>query len=356
MTTATDLYAAVVGQDRAVQQLRRAAAAPVHAYLLVGPPGSTKDEAARAFAAELLGEHAAAAMTGWRWPASTPTSGRWCAPDPPSRPTRRGEVLRLASLAPVEGDRKVLILHELHLLRPEGAALLLKTIEEPPPSTYFIVLADFVPPDLVTIASRCVRVELRSIPEALLADRLVAEGVDAETAVTAAAAAAGDLTRARILAGDPALSARRDAFASIPRRLDGTGATVVRLTAEVLDLIDQAATPLAERQAAEAADLEARAERFGERGSGRKQLEERHRRELRRHRVDELRSGLGALAGTYRDLLVAGVDPGHGHADTFAGAVDRIHAALEAFERNPNEPLLLQSLLWSLPAAPASSG
>ena len=38
------------------------------------------------------------------------------------------EIVRLASLAPVEGARKVMILHEFHLLRPEGAALLLKTL------------------------------------------------------------------------------------------------------------------------------------------------------------------------------------------------------------------------------------
>ena len=48
------VWADVVGQDRAVDALRRAAVAPVHAYLFVGPPGSTKDEAARAFAALLL--------------------------------------------------------------------------------------------------------------------------------------------------------------------------------------------------------------------------------------------------------------------------------------------------------------
>ena len=44
----------VVGQPTAVDHLRRAAADPVHAYLLVGPAGSTKHEAARAFAAAVL--------------------------------------------------------------------------------------------------------------------------------------------------------------------------------------------------------------------------------------------------------------------------------------------------------------
>ena len=45
----TSVWDDVVGQPVAVDHLRRAAAAPVHAYLFVGPPGSTKDEAARAF-------------------------------------------------------------------------------------------------------------------------------------------------------------------------------------------------------------------------------------------------------------------------------------------------------------------
>ena len=41
-------------RDLIVQRLVRAVERPVHAYLFLGPPGSTKDEAARAFAALLL--------------------------------------------------------------------------------------------------------------------------------------------------------------------------------------------------------------------------------------------------------------------------------------------------------------
>ena len=43
----------------------------------------------------------------------------------------------------------------------------------------------------------------------------------------------------------------------------------------------------------------------GERGSLRKEMEERHKRELRRLRTDELRSGLVALSAVYRDRLVS---------------------------------------------------
>ena len=51
-----DLWSEVVGQDAAVEQLRAAAASPVHAYLIVGPEGSGKRAAARAFAADLLAD------------------------------------------------------------------------------------------------------------------------------------------------------------------------------------------------------------------------------------------------------------------------------------------------------------
>jgi len=39
-----------------------------------------------------------------------------------------------------------------------------------------------------------------------------------------------------------------------------------------------------------------------------------------------------------------------GRPDDVAAAVTRLHEAMESLERNPNEPLLLQSLLWSLPS------
>ena len=122
---------------------------------------------------------------------------------------------------------------------------------------------------------------------------------------------------------------------------------MIRLTGELLGRIDAAAAPLAARHAAEVAELEELFARLGQRESAQKRLEEQHKRELRRHRTDELRSGLGALAATYRDALVAGDSADRPEAAV--AAVHRIHGALESLERNPNEQLLIQSLLWSLP-------
>ena len=50
----TSVWDFVLGQDRAVQHLRRAVQQPVHAYLFVGPEGCGSAEAARAFAGVLL--------------------------------------------------------------------------------------------------------------------------------------------------------------------------------------------------------------------------------------------------------------------------------------------------------------
>ena len=151
---------------------------------------------------------------------------------PPSRPPRSSA---RPPWRPSRATRKVLILHEFHLLNAVGAGRLLKTIEEPPASTHFIVLADFVPVDLVTIASRCVRIEFAPIAAPALAARLVAEGTQ-----PGAGRRGGGRRRRRPRPGPPARrrpTVRRAAPAPSPScraSLDGTGATVVAATTDLL--------------------------------------------------------------------------------------------------------------------------
>jgi DNA polymerase III gamma/tau subunit len=52
------------------------------------------------------------------------------------------EIIRLASTTPSESNVKVVIIHEVHLMRDSAAARLLKTIEEPSEKVIFILLAD----------------------------------------------------------------------------------------------------------------------------------------------------------------------------------------------------------------------
>jgi len=345
---AVSVFDEVVGQERAVGHLRAAVAAPVHAYLLVGPPGSGKRTAAIALAAALLcpqggcGEcDVCRRVLAEVHPdlVVVERSGAFISIE------QAREVRRLAMRSPNEGHRKVLLLADFHLVRDAGSVLL-KVLEEPPASTVFVILAEQLPPELVTIASRCVQVDFGPLSNAQVAEALVGEGVEPVVAAEAAGVAGGRLDRARLLAQDPGFGARRETWRSVPGRLDGTGAAVAVIAAELADLLGAAGVgPLEARQAAETAELEERVERTGERGAGRKVLAERHKRELRRLRHDELRFGLATLAGVYGEALQRGT----ADAGACIAAVAGVQAAAEAMVRNPTEALLLQDLLLRLP-------
>jgi DNA polymerase III subunit delta' len=340
------VYADVIGQERAVEQLRASARTPVHAYLFVGPPGTGKRVAARSFAAQLLCADAGCGECEVCRRVLTAIH-----PDVVEF-ERKGaslliadaqEIARRAATSAVEGGRKVLVLNDFHLV-DQVAPALLKTIEEPPPGTVFVILAEQVPPELVTIASRCVRIDFAPIAPAAVAEVLVSEGVPAAIAEQVSAAANGRLDRARLLAGDPGFAARLAAWRAVPDRLDGSGAVVVAVAEELRVAIETVLEPVRAAHQQETAELDERAKIYGDRPPG-KDLEARQRREERRARTDELRAGLATLAGHYRDRLVSASGP---DARRCLDAVAAIDDANEALIRNPNEVLWLQALLVRL--------
>jgi DNA polymerase III subunit delta' len=344
------LWDGVVAQPAAVSLLRSAAMAPVHAYLLVGPPGSGKRAAARAFAASLLCPHGGCNRCD--------VCARCLAEIHPDLVVveREGasisvdqarEIVRLAMRSPLEGRRKVLVLVDFHLVT-NAAPTVLKILEEPPESTVFAVLAEHLPPDFVTIASRCVEVPFAALSEATITNVLVAEGIDLSTAQRAAASAACRLDRARLLVHDTNVEQRASFWRTAASRLDGSGAAAAVCAAEALALVDAAAVgPLEARQAEELATLESRLEITGTRGAvgARKDLADRHKRELKRLRDDELRVGLAILARTYRDAALLG-QPGAG-----AAAELILHRSVE-LARNPNLSLFLMAMFAALPNVP----
>jgi DNA polymerase-3 subunit delta' len=347
-----DAWSDVVGQQAAVALLRRAAAGDApHAWLFVGPHGSGKRAAARAFAGDLLAAEADAAGDAEGAGRARALARAEQHPDlvivaregASISVGQADEIVKRASRSAVEGTRKVLLLDEFHLVKDAGPKLL-KTIEEPPEGTFFVILADELPPELVTIASRCVRVDFDALTAPLIAARLVEEGVGPERAEEVAAFAGGDLDRARLLATDERLALRLQAWRDLPRRLDGSGSAAATGIAELRAAIDDAEAPLKARHEVEVAELNERIERYGQRGSGARQLEERHRRESRRLRTDELRMGLGALAGAYRDELAVTADP-----TVALAALEAIQETAERLEFNPNEELQLIALAIRLP-------
>ncbi|MCZ7535368.1 MAG: DNA polymerase III subunit [Acidimicrobiia bacterium] len=369
------MWERVVGQERAVGVLRRAAGQPVHSYLLVGPSGSGVEDAARCFAASLL------APQGGDGEPERSESGadrgvlrtvdlvlRGVHPDVVEfepegvsiLAAQVVEIIREASRAPVEAERKVLIVLDCDRMNETAANKLLKTLEEPPERTH-IVLVTGSPDDLLpTIRSRCQRIELEPVSDEVAREALVHAGASEPDAELAARLAGGHLARARRLVGH--LAPLRDAFAGVPARIDGSGGTAHVVGADLDAAVDAAVASVEERHAGELKAFEEDLERLGYAGRDaqrlRRRLEERHKRESRRARMDALEEGVTAIETVYRDALAAPAprlntdrEPVAVPAWAAAEALDACRDARRALAMNEKGMLHLQRLLLVLPPA-----
>ncbi len=353
------LFAEVVGQERAVAELTGAARRPVHAFLLHGPPGSGKRAAARGLAAALLCPSGGCGVCNSCRRALADTHPDLVVVERSGAALDVDEARVIVSRAqrrPLESARQVLMVTDLHLAERAVPALL-KTVEEPPPATVFVLLADDLPSILATIVSRCVKIAFDPVPEEAVVEWLIRRGVAGDQAESVARASGGRLDRAGLLVSDPGYVARQQQWRTVPTRLDGSGAAAAVEAAELLASADEGLAPLREQHAAELAALAEQAELIGARGiTGRRQVEDRHKREERRWRTDDLRFGLATLAEVYRDRLAAAVGAS-GDASSAGRAaesgraarqVDAIGEASVALGRNANESLMMEALMVEL--------
>src|SRR3954447_20169632 len=307
------MWEGVIGQERAVAQLERAVARTGHAYLLAGPSGSGLDEAARELAARLVADSIAP---------DERTVGLVrrglhvdvCEFEPEGTfflVDQADDVISEAVRAPVEGARKVLLLHDVDRMNEASGNRLLKTIEEPPDRTVFILTTERPDEVLDTIRSRCQRVDLSPLADAHVVEALTAADVEADLAALAASLAGGHLTRARALAG-PWASLRRE-FAGVPARIDGTGACAAAIADDLEASIDRVTAAAEVAQKLQATELDEELERRGYDGRAaqtqRRRLAARHKRESARLRRDLLLEGFTAIESVYRDALCAPSSP-----------------------------------------------
>ena len=338
-----NLLDGIVGQPTAVEHLRAALASPLPAYLFVGPAGAGLRGAACRFAGELLAARSA-----------TPERERRLAsaeqhPDllvfdrvgAAMTAEQARDAVRAAAAAPVAGEQKVIVLCDVDRAAL-SAPILLKSVEEPPPSCVFVLLAEEVNRSMETLASRCARVDFEALGAADLQALLVADGIEHGRAAFAAAAAGGSIDRARLLASDDDAAVRIETWRRLRGSLDGTASTAMAAVDAALEATEQAAAPLEARHETERAAADEQAELYGT-NVGRSSLDERHRRELRRVRT-ELTMGLSVLATQIRD----DASDGGLRADTAAAYLDAIGDATEALRFNANQRLALSCLFIRL--------
>ena len=83
------------------------------------------------------------------------------------------EIRDRVNFAPAEGQRKVYIIDEAHMLTDQASNAFLKTLEEPPAHVIFILCTTEANRILPTIVSRCQRFDFRRLPSERIYQRLV---------------------------------------------------------------------------------------------------------------------------------------------------------------------------------------
>ena len=351
----------IVGQDRAVALLERCLQRPGHAYLLVGPAGSGIDEAAREFAARLVVDDVSVdeRTVGLARRSLHVDIVEFEPEGTFFLAGQADDVILEATRAPREGVRKVLILHDVDRMNETSANRMLKTIEEPPDRFVFVLTTTNPDEVILTIRSRCQRVDFAGLADAAIAKHLVASDVEVSAADLAAGLAGGHLRRARGLAGT--LAPVRRAFAEVPLRVDGTGAVAWAIVADLEAAIGAATSATEKRQTDEATAHDEELDRRGYEGrvaqARRRRLAERHKRELTRLRRDLLLEGMTAIESMYRDAMVdtaqvRNVDLEHLELDdhTCAAALVACRAGRDAIVVNEKGNLHLLNLLLTLPS------
>lgn len=332
------VFTRLVGQDAVKAELLGAARAArgdaghsdagagtmTHAWLITGPPGSGRSVAALCFAAALQCTADGEPGCGRCHACTTTLAGthadvRRVVPEGLSIGVdEMRAIVQIAARRPATGNWQIVVIEDADRLTEGAANALLKVVEEPPPSTVFLLCAPSVDPEdvAITLRSRCRHVALVTPSTEAIARVLVdSDGLTPETADWAASVSGGHVGRARRLATDPEARQRRERALGLVR----DAATPSRAYAAVEELVAaaeaEAVVLTAERAEAETEELRTA---LGAGGTGKgtagamrgaagaiKDLERRQKSRQTRASRDALDRALIDLATYFRDALMA---------------------------------------------------
>ncbi len=300
-----------------------------HAWLITGPPGSGRSVAAVCFAAALQCTSEGAPGCGECRACTTTMAGthadvRRIIPEGLSIGVKEmRDIVQIASRRPGTGRWQIVLVEDADRLTEGAANALLKVVEEPPPSTVFLLCAPSVDPEdiAVTLRSRCRQIALVTPPTAAIAEVLAErDGIAADVAAWAASVSGGHVGRARRLATDPQSRTRRERALSLARDA-ATPSRAYGAAEELVAAAEAEAKALTvDRNESEAEELRTA---LGAGGTGKgtagsmrgatgaiKQLEARQKSRQTRAGRDALDRALMDLATYFRDALVVAAGAG----------------------------------------------
>ena len=275
-----------------------------HAYLFVGAPGSGKLDAAWALAQALLCEQGGCGACD-----SCIRVARKTHPDvhlyEPESATgyliaQIRDLLEDVALAPIRAPRKVYIVDRAEQLRANSANALLKTIEEPPENTTFILLGTSTDVMLPTIVSRCQCVPFRMLSTDESTDAVArATGLPEPRCRMAVAVAGSPARAAAFLKSAERQEARRQMLRAVDALPRADEADILLAAKDLMVAIH---APLADVKSTQQAVLEQNAD-YLSRGAL-KQLEERNKRELSARERSGIMEALASVRTLLRDVLM----------------------------------------------------
>ena len=310
----------LVGQRPVIETLRAAASGQgmTHAFLLTGPPGSGRSNAAIAFAAALQCENGPGPAAGCggcnacitTLAGSNPDVARVSTESVQFRVKDARDMVRKSAMSPVSHRWQVIVVEDADRFNDSSGNAVLKAVEEPAPRTIWVLCAPTVEDVLPTIRSRCRLVSLSTPTAPEVADFLVRrQGVSESLASYAARASQGHIGRAKALATDEATRNRRREVVSLPARLTTIGACMQAATnlAEVAkEEAEAITTDLDQREKADldrAFGYEDKGRRPREYASALREMTDDQKRRAKRRVLDVVDRSLMDLVSVYRDAI-----------------------------------------------------
>lgn len=318
------VFADLVGQTHIVLALQNAVSAArrgeetqemTHAWLFTGPPGSGRSIAAIAFAAALICPEGgcgtcidcrSAKAGGHADVEIIRTEGLSIKVD------EVRELLQRVAWAPSVGAWRVVVMEDADRLTESAANALLKAIEEPGARTVWLLCAPTLFDVLPTIRSRTRHLALRTPSTSDVAQVLVnRDGISPAMADYAARVSQGHIGRARHLASDEGIRARRSTILNLPFTIT-TIASAFAAAATLVELATKEASTQAEARSEK--ELRELGLAWGQGATGRgmatggakalKELEKEQKSRATRMVRDSLDGALIDIATLYRDVLL----------------------------------------------------